>query len=225
MTRFIFRSVVTASPVESAGRGGRGAPEGRGAAGEPQQAAEAGRADRRPGDARQAADVDQRRPGDSPRRRASASRCSSSRTPATTTSARRGSGINTEAGVVLGVAEGSRPRRHARHGAHRGVSPRRWAQEWRAIGLRAMYGYMADLSTEPRWYRVHECFTEDADLCRRHHEGARREAAGRRRSLRRRRWRSPSSTSRAAGRRSRASIRTSRSARTRSIRPAGSRTT
>jgi beta-glucosidase len=27
-----------------------------------------------------------------------------------------------------------------------------------------MYGYMADLSTEPRWYRVHETFTEDADL-------------------------------------------------------------
>ena len=38
-------------------------------------------------------------------------------------------------------------------------------QEWRAIGLRGMYGYMADLSTDPRWYRVHETFTEDADLC------------------------------------------------------------
>lgn len=38
------------------------------------------------------------------------------------------------------------------------------AQEWRAVGLRGMYGYMADLATEPRWYRVHECFTEDADL-------------------------------------------------------------
>lgn len=36
--------------------------------------------------------------------------------------------------------------------------------EWKAIGLRAMYGYMADLSTEPRWYRVHETFTQDADL-------------------------------------------------------------
>jgi beta-glucosidase len=36
--------------------------------------------------------------------------------------------------------------------------------EWRSIGLRGMYGYMADLSTEPRWYRVHETFTEDADL-------------------------------------------------------------
>ncbi|GAB3820883.1 hypothetical protein GCM10028820_27890 [Tessaracoccus terricola] len=36
--------------------------------------------------------------------------------------------------------------------------------EWRAIGLRGMYGYMADLITEPRWYRTHECFTENADL-------------------------------------------------------------
>ena len=38
------------------------------------------------------------------------------------------------------------------------------AQEWTSIGLRAMYGYMADLATEPRWYRAHETFTEDADL-------------------------------------------------------------
>jgi beta-glucosidase len=36
--------------------------------------------------------------------------------------------------------------------------------EFRAIGLRGLYGYMADLSTEPRWYRVHETFSEDADL-------------------------------------------------------------
>ncbi|WP_211235798.1 glycoside hydrolase family 3 protein [Psychromonas aquimarina] len=36
--------------------------------------------------------------------------------------------------------------------------------EWNAIGLRGMYGYMADLATEPRWYRVHETFTEDSDL-------------------------------------------------------------
>ena len=36
--------------------------------------------------------------------------------------------------------------------------------EWQAIGIRGMYGYMADLATEPRWYRVHETFTEDADL-------------------------------------------------------------
>ena len=33
-------------------------------------------------------------------------------------------------------------------------------QEWRAIGLRGMYGYMADLTTEPRWARAHETFTE-----------------------------------------------------------------
>ena len=36
--------------------------------------------------------------------------------------------------------------------------------EWRALGIRGMYGYMADLATEPRWYRVHETFGEDADL-------------------------------------------------------------
>jgi beta-glucosidase len=37
-------------------------------------------------------------------------------------------------------------------------------QEWRAIGLRGMYGYMADLTTEPRWARAHETFSEDATL-------------------------------------------------------------
>lgn len=36
--------------------------------------------------------------------------------------------------------------------------------EYNAVGLRAMYGYMADLLTEPRWYRAHEVFTENADL-------------------------------------------------------------
>lgn len=36
--------------------------------------------------------------------------------------------------------------------------------EWHAIGLRGMYGYMVDLITEPRWYRTHECFSEDARL-------------------------------------------------------------
>jgi beta-glucosidase len=36
--------------------------------------------------------------------------------------------------------------------------------EWNAIGLRGAYAYMADLATEPRWFRVHETFTEDADL-------------------------------------------------------------
>ena len=38
------------------------------------------------------------------------------------------------------------------------------AEEWKGIGLRGMYGYMADLTTEPRWARAHETFTEDADL-------------------------------------------------------------
>jgi beta-glucosidase len=37
-------------------------------------------------------------------------------------------------------------------------------REWRAIGLRGMYGYMADIGTEPRWARYHETFTEDADV-------------------------------------------------------------
>jgi beta-glucosidase len=37
-------------------------------------------------------------------------------------------------------------------------------REWTALGLRGMYGYMADLATEPRWYRVHETFGEDAEL-------------------------------------------------------------
>ncbi len=36
--------------------------------------------------------------------------------------------------------------------------------EWKAIGLRGMYGYMADSATEPRWYRVNETFSEDFDL-------------------------------------------------------------
>lgn len=36
--------------------------------------------------------------------------------------------------------------------------------EFRAVGLRGVYGYMADLATEPRWYRISESFTENADL-------------------------------------------------------------
>jgi len=36
--------------------------------------------------------------------------------------------------------------------------------EWTSVGIRSMYGYMMDLATEPRWYRVHETFTEDAEL-------------------------------------------------------------
>jgi beta-glucosidase len=38
------------------------------------------------------------------------------------------------------------------------------AKEYNAVGLRGMYGYMADLATEPRWYRVSEVFTESSDL-------------------------------------------------------------
>ena len=36
--------------------------------------------------------------------------------------------------------------------------------EWHSLGLRGMYGYMADLGTEPRWHRFGETFTENADL-------------------------------------------------------------
>lgn len=36
--------------------------------------------------------------------------------------------------------------------------------EYNAVGLRGLYGYMADLLTEPRWFRAHEVYTEDADL-------------------------------------------------------------
>jgi beta-glucosidase len=38
------------------------------------------------------------------------------------------------------------------------------AQEWRAVGLRKGYMYMADLATEPRWQRVEGTFGEDAEL-------------------------------------------------------------
>ena len=36
--------------------------------------------------------------------------------------------------------------------------------EFRAVGIRGVYAYMADLATEPRWHRVSEAFTENADL-------------------------------------------------------------
>ena len=36
--------------------------------------------------------------------------------------------------------------------------------EYKAVGIRGLYGYMADLLTEPRWYRTHEVYTENADL-------------------------------------------------------------
>ncbi len=38
------------------------------------------------------------------------------------------------------------------------------AREWVAVGIRGMYGYCLDLSTEPRWFRITETFTEDAGL-------------------------------------------------------------
>lgn len=38
------------------------------------------------------------------------------------------------------------------------------AQEWKAVGLRKGYQYMADLATEPRWQRIEGTFGEDADL-------------------------------------------------------------
>ncbi len=38
------------------------------------------------------------------------------------------------------------------------------AAEWRSVGLRKGYMYMADLATEPRWGRVEGTFGEDADL-------------------------------------------------------------
>ena len=76
MTRFIFRSVVTANPVESAGRGRPGAAaDGRGEAGRRiRRPRGPGRAGRRPGDARAGRDVDEHASRNWPSRRASASR-------------------------------------------------------------------------------------------------------------------------------------------------------
>lgn len=38
------------------------------------------------------------------------------------------------------------------------------SREWKAIGIRGMYGYQADLGTEPRWNRFPQLFSEDARL-------------------------------------------------------------
>ncbi|RPJ84292.1 MAG: glycoside hydrolase family 3 protein, partial [Acidobacteria bacterium] len=140
MTRLIFRSVVTAEPVESAGRdmmGGQVTP-GQAAAwtNRIQQLAEATRLG-------------------IPVLFKSNARNHYER------SARFG--INTEAGSF------SEWPKEAGLAATRDLAliarfARTMGDEWKAIGLRGMYGYMADLATEPRWYRVHECFTEDADL-------------------------------------------------------------
>jgi beta-glucosidase len=37
-------------------------------------------------------------------------------------------------------------------------------QEWAAIGIRGSYAYMADTATDPRWFRVHETFSESGEL-------------------------------------------------------------
>ncbi|MCL7749720.1 glycoside hydrolase family 3 protein [Halalkalibacter alkaliphilus] len=38
------------------------------------------------------------------------------------------------------------------------------AQEWRAMGIRKIYGYTADLATDPLWSRIEETFGEDPQL-------------------------------------------------------------
>lgn len=38
------------------------------------------------------------------------------------------------------------------------------ANEWRAVGIHKLYGYMADLLTEPRWTRADGTFGEDPEL-------------------------------------------------------------
>ena len=38
------------------------------------------------------------------------------------------------------------------------------AREWVALGIRGMYGYCLDLSSEPRWFRITETFAQDADF-------------------------------------------------------------
>ncbi|NLZ73939.1 MAG: glycoside hydrolase family 3 protein, partial [Bacteroidales bacterium] len=38
-------------------------------------------------------------------------------------------------------------------------------EELKSIGIRGLYGYMADLATEPRWNRIHETFTDNSQLC------------------------------------------------------------
>jgi beta-glucosidase len=143
MRRFIFRSVVTATPAEAAsgGRGGFG-----GAQVTPAQAATWTNA------------IQELAEGT---RLGIPVLCKSNARNHYERSARLG--INTEAGSL------SEWPKEAGLAATRDMAlvadfARTMGQEWQAIGLRGMYGYMADLATEPRWYRVHECFTENADL-------------------------------------------------------------
>ncbi len=161
MTRFIFRSVVTADPAAAAGRRGRG---GRGEEGRSGAASRGGRggfggAPVTPGEAATWTNKVQEM--------AESTRLG---IPVLFKSNARNHyernarfGINTEAGSF------SEWPKEAGLAATRDMAlvadfARTMGDEWRSIGLRGMYGYMADLITEPRWYRVHECFTEDADL-------------------------------------------------------------
>jgi beta-glucosidase len=171
MTRFIFRAVVSATPDSGRGRGGEGRGEGRGGEGrgEGRGGAPEGRGGRgaagfggSPVTPRQAAtwtnkiqELAESTPLGIPVLFKSNARNHYER------SARFG--INTEAGSM------SEWPKEAGLAATRDMAliaefATIIGQEWRAIGLRSMYGYMADLATEPRWYRTHECFTSDADL-------------------------------------------------------------
>jgi beta-glucosidase len=140
MTRFIFRSVVTAKPAESARPGFGGQPV------TPEQAASWTNAIQ---------ELEESTRLGIPALFKSNARNHYER------NARFG--INTEAGSF------SEWPKEAGLAATRDLAliadfAQTMGQEWRAIGLRGMYGYMADLATEPRWYRVHETFAEDADL-------------------------------------------------------------
>jgi beta-glucosidase len=164
MTRFIFRSVVTANPADAAGRGGRGGrgEEGRGGA--------AGRGGRGGRGGFGGAPVTPEEAAAWTNRIQELAESTRLGIPVLFKSNARNHyernarfGINTEAGSF------SEWPKEAGLAATRDMAliadfARTMGDEWRSIGLRGMYGYMADLITEPRWYRVHECFTEDADL-------------------------------------------------------------
>lgn len=168
MTRFIFRSVVTARPPAAGGRRGqRGGGRGGGERGGEQRGGE-----QRGGG--------QRGAGGSPVTAGQAAAWTNKiqelaegtrlGIPVVFKSNARNHyersarfGINTEAGSM------SEWPKEAGLAATRDMAliadfARIMGQEWQSIGLRAMYGYMADLATEPRWYRTHECFSADAGL-------------------------------------------------------------
>jgi len=155
MTRFIFRSVVTATPQAAAGRRGGGQRGGepgggqRGGGGSPVTAGQEATWTNK------VQELSEGTPLGIPVVFKSNARNHYER------SARFG--INTEAGSM------SEWPKEAGLAATRDMAliaefARVMGQEWQAIGLRGMYGYMADIATEPRWYRAHECFTSDADL-------------------------------------------------------------